>query len=363
MECPQFDFEAQKDFFARLRSRGRRLPLSGSFELTCRCNLRCVHCYIGAKRSQPPSQPELSTGEIRAILDQLADAGTLWLLLTGGEPLLRPDFQEIYAYARHKGLILSLFTNGTLLTPQMADFLAEWPPYNVEITLYGATQATYEQVAGVSGAHARCLRAIDLLLERGIPLRLKAMAMRSTAVEIAAMREFSRSRGLAFKFDSLLWNDYEGGQTAFGQRLQPGEVVELDQVDPERLEEWRAFYRQQAGIAIRADQLFTCGAGLYSYHIDPAGMLSICMAARSWRYDLRQGTFLEGWQDFLPRVRFQPAGEYNQCNQCPLRPLCGQCPAFAAAETGDPDDRIPYLCEIGRLRAQAIGLNPSSVQL
>ena len=105
------------------------------------------------------------------------DEGCRWLLLTGGEPFLRPDFLDIYTNANKKGLLLTLFTNGTLLTPRSADLLAERRPFAIEITLYGATQQTYERITGIPGSYARCRRGIDLLLERNLPLKLKTMVM------------------------------------------------------------------------------------------------------------------------------------------------------------------------------------------
>ena len=175
MDCPtwpELDLGAlTQEQLARLA--GRRYPFSGSFELTERCNLRCGHCYINQPAgSRAARARELTTSQVTGILDQIADAGCLYLLLTGGEALLRPDFEEIYLYAKRKGLLLTLFTNGTLLTPRLADFLAEWRPYALEITVYGATQDIYERVTGVPGSYAACMRGIELALARRLPLSL-----------------------------------------------------------------------------------------------------------------------------------------------------------------------------------------------
>ena len=107
---------------------GQRIPISGSLEVTMRCNLRCQHCYIPIEQRASHKDQELSQEEIERILDQISDAGCLWLLLTGGEPLLRRDFLDIYIYAKRKGLILTLFTNGTLITPRIADYPGRMAP-------------------------------------------------------------------------------------------------------------------------------------------------------------------------------------------------------------------------------------------
>jgi len=108
------------------KTAGRRVPLKGSLELTLQCNLRCKHCYLDGVHDGIPGEQELSTEEWYDILDQLADAGTLWLLMTGGEPFARSDFLDIYTYAKKRGFLITIFTNGTLITPEIADYLADW---------------------------------------------------------------------------------------------------------------------------------------------------------------------------------------------------------------------------------------------
>jgi MoaA/NifB/PqqE/SkfB family radical SAM enzyme len=156
VDCPHIPELGYGQFSQRLHDKvaGRRIPLVGSLELTFRCNLRCVHCYVAHGHQGIPGRKELTAGEIRAILEAVVDEGCFWLLLTGGEPLLRPDFLDIYTDAKRKGLIVTLFTNGTLLSPQIADSLAEWRPFVVEVTLYGRTQETYERMMELIGTRA-----------------------------------------------------------------------------------------------------------------------------------------------------------------------------------------------------------------
>ena len=177
----------------------QHIPITGSFEVTLRCNLRCQHCYIPGERRRSRKEPELNLEEMQRILDEITDAGCLWLLLTGGEPLLRRDFLDIYTYAKRKGLLLTLFTNGTLVTRRIADYLADWRPFKIEITLYGATQETYERVTGIPGSYARCRRGIDLLLERKLPLSLKTMVMTLNHAELDQMKALAASLGVQFR--------------------------------------------------------------------------------------------------------------------------------------------------------------------
>jgi MoaA/NifB/PqqE/SkfB family radical SAM enzyme len=167
------------------RLANKRVPMGGSLEVTQRCNNKCVHCYNNlAAGDKTALENELSLDEHCRIIDEIAGFGCLWLLLTGGEIFLRKDFLDIYTHAKQKGLLITLFTNGTLITPNIADYLAELPPFSIEITLYGNTQKTYESITGVPGSYDRCLNGIRLLMERSLPLKLKTMAIAQNKHEI-----------------------------------------------------------------------------------------------------------------------------------------------------------------------------------
>jgi MoaA/NifB/PqqE/SkfB family radical SAM enzyme len=240
----------------------KRIPIDGSFELTFRCNLRCAHCYCSLPaNSQDALSKELGTEEIFKIFDQIAEAGCLWLLLTGGEPLVRKDFLEIYTYAKKKGFLISLFTNGTLITQEIADFLAEWPPNKVEITLYGITEETYEKITRVPGSFKRCKRGIDLLLERKIPLRLKTIAMTLNHDEFFKIKEYAEGLGVEFRFDPELNPRLDGSKTPCAFRLSPEEVLKLEHCDEKRVEGWRELCEKLIGPP-ESDNLYICGAGI-----------------------------------------------------------------------------------------------------
>ena len=358
MECPHIPKISYGEFGKRLREKiaGKRVPLAGSLELTFRCNLKCVHCYLGDARLGIPGKNELTYAEICDLLDQLADEGCLWLLLTGGEPLLRPDFLDIYTYAKRKGLLITLFTNGTLVTPQMADYLQQWRPFAVEISLYGRTKETYEKVTGVPGSYERCLRGIELLLEKGLPLKLKTMAMSLNKHEIWDVKEYAAGLGVDFRFDPLINAGLDGSQKPTELRITPEEVVQFDLADQKRLESWQDFCDRFWGAPSDRRYIFVCGAGLGRFHIDPYGELSMCMMYRAESYDLRSGSFHEGWSDFIPRVRYQKPEGDHPCLRCDLMSICGQCPGWSQMEHGDSQTPVEYLCRVAHQRAEAFGL-------
>jgi radical SAM protein with 4Fe4S-binding SPASM domain len=338
------------------RLAGRRYPFAGSFELTERCNLGCLHCYINQPAGSKAARArELTAAQVIGILDQMADAGCLYLLLTGGEAMLRPDFVEIYRHAVQRGFLLSLYTSGTLLTERMADFLAQWRPQSLEITLYGATASTYERVTQVPGSYARCMRGIELLLERDLPLGLKTMVMRANLHELQDMKALAAQLGVDFRYDGALWPRQDGGQQPYTQRLSPVELVALDLDDPERKEQWQEAYRRAPNV-MRGETVYGCGAGHHSFHVDCTGKLSACMMPRLPAFDLLQGSFQEGWEALGTVVR-QKRQRDTACRTCRVGVLCSQCPGWSQMVHGDNETLVDFVCELGHLRAAQVHLS------
>ncbi|HYV18138.1 MAG TPA: radical SAM protein [Verrucomicrobiae bacterium] len=326
---------------------GDRVPLNGSLELTFRCNLRCVHCYI----PDFSGTGEMTTAEIRRILDETADAGCLWMLLTGGEVLSRADFPEIYRHAKGRGMLLTIFTNGTLLNDRIADLFAEYPPLGVEITLYGMSDETYERTTGMPGRFRRVREAVERLAARRVKLTLKTVAMQGLVEELPAMRAWADSLGLPFRYDGTIHGRLDGSMQPVAARATPSEIVGLDAADPERRAHWQRFYDQFVRTTPKTDRLLSCGAGLQSFHVDPRGWLWSCEALPLDGYDLRHGSFLEGWNGIVGKVRERRAAPDNVCVRCELKSLCDRCPATAILETGSPDGWIPHFCELTHRRA------------
>jgi radical SAM protein with 4Fe4S-binding SPASM domain len=338
----------------------RRVPLAGTIELTRRCNHRCRHCYnnLPAGDSQALAE-ELNTDELRSILDELAAAGCMWLLFTGGEILLRPDFSEIYLYAKKKGFLITLFTNGTLITPQLARELARRRPFSIEITLYGATPETYERVTGVPGSFGRCLQGIRRLRDRGLPLKLKSMVITLNRQELWDMKRLAQEElGLPFRFDAMLNPRCDGSPSPLAVRLSPEEVVVLDLQDPERiraLQECSARFRRARAVQWQSDALYVCGGGTHSFAVDPSGRLRMCVLSPEEGFDLRRGGFQAGWDQCLSRARSLRLDPGSKCRHCTLRALCGMCPANGELECGDPQQPVDFLCRVAHLRAEALG--------
>lgn len=356
MECfhlPVLDFA---DFNLRLRQ--QRNPIQGGMEITHRCNLRCVHCYCRRDADDQQARgAELSYEEICGIIDQIVQEGCLYFQITGGEPLLRRDFIDIYDYCRDKGLLVILFTNGTLITRRIADHLAERPPLSVEITLYGASKEVYESVTGIPGSYEKCLNGIRLLLDRGIKLLLKSFIITLNVAELDALKQFAASLGVDFRFDALVHPRLSGMDDPYGPyqyRLSLDEMLRLELGDEERLVAWKAYLDRLEGMP-RPKMLYKCGAGLHSFFIDVTGRLVMCGNARWPSYDLVQGSFREGWHDFLADVRSWPESEDSECAHCDIFTLCNQCPGRSQLEYGSDSRSRPveWMCHLAHMRKEA----------
>lgn len=356
----------ETDAYAELSARihqsvgSQRVPINVIVEVTRLCPLGCVHCYNNLPMTDRAARSEeLTYLEHCRLLDQIADLGCLWLLYTGGEIFARRDFLDIYTYAKSKGFIITLFTNATMVTEQIADTLADWRPFDIEVTLYGRTRETYERLTGVPGSYDRCLRGIRLLQDRGLPLSVKTVAVAINRHELWDMKRFVEGElGLRFRFDAMMTPRIDCAPGPLAVRLTPEEIVRLDLLDPGRMTEWQEFSCRFIGpqqAPGHETDLYHCGAGVNTFAVDPTGMMSTCILTHKETFDLRKGTVEEGWNGFLAKVREAQITRTTRCTACQLKSVCGMCPANAELEVGDPETPVDFLCELAHLRALTFG--------
>ena len=256
------------------RQAGERVPLQVSIEVTRRCPLECLHCYNNLPMGDMDAKRrELTKEEHFRVLDELVEMGCFWILYTGGEIFARKDFLEIYTYAKQKGFLITLFTNGTIINEQIADYLKEWPPFAIEITLYGRTRETYEALTAIPGSYDRCLRGIRLLKERGLPLKLKTVATSINKHEVMAMRRFAEDElGVEFKMDGQINPRIDCSQSPLAVRLTPEEVVALDMATPkgnERVSQtWQNEDLERPPNSAHDRHVYFCGGGMNSFAIN-----------------------------------------------------------------------------------------------
>jgi radical SAM protein with 4Fe4S-binding SPASM domain len=357
------------DFHLWDKLKARRTPISFELEVTARCNNDCRHCYINLPAGDREARArELSLEEIKGIAWEGVSLGALWCLITGGEPLLREDFREIYLALKRLGLLVSVFTNACLVTPEHVALFQKYPPRDLEVTVYGVTPATYESVTRRPKSFAAFRRGLDLLLKGGVKVRLKAMALRANVRELPEIARFCRERTRDFfRFDPLLHLRYDGNavrnEEIRAQRLAPEEIVAIEQADPERSLALRKGCHELIGPTCSqfgCDHLFHCGAGLGSFTVSCDGLFRLCSSL--WHpdcvYNLRQGSLREAWEKLVPQVResrSQNREFLEKCRVCPLVNLCLWCPAHAHLETGQLDAWVEYFCRVAQARGRAMG--------
>ncbi len=339
---------AYSDFSLRLHeaSEQNNIPLDGMIALTSHCNLACSYCYI----RDNTLNNELTSEDWIRIIDDITDAGCLYLLITGGEPLLRPDFKDIYMYAKGKGLILSLFTNGTLIDEKMALFLKKYMPFEVEITLYGASCETYEAFTGIQGSYDACVNGIKLLVEHQVPLSLKTMVTTINKHELAEMNSFAASLGLNFKYGLAILPHINGSLSPYDIQVSQDDALNIDFSDKERLREWTELYDKFNEPASK-ELLFNCGAGNNCFNITSEGKLRICDLVPEPDYCLRNGRFIEGYRMF-GRITGRKLRGTTECAGCEYITFCDSCPGIAMIEgSRDGDTPVSHHCEIAHKRA------------
>jgi radical SAM protein with 4Fe4S-binding SPASM domain len=332
------------DFSMQLHEKGARRPIVGQFELTHRCNLRCRHCYI----VRDATRAELTYEEICRILDELHKEGCLWLCLTGGEPLMREDFLDIYSYARQKGFIITVFTNGTLLDEKTATYLSSHPPFCVEMTLNGATKNTYELITQVEDSFEKAMHGIELIRKHKLPFKIKCQAITLNVHELPLIQKFCQEIGAEFRCSTLIDPRMNGSVEPCSLRLPVNQIAglrERHEAFNERDEVEDNLLRKK----VNSDALFRCPGGTWSFYVNPYGELFFCNSMRKPSLQLRNESFREGFYRFFSRIRSQKFKTDSPCRKCNVRSVCLWCPGKAYLETGNMEAPIPYYCDLAQL--------------
>lgn len=339
-------------------------------EITARCNHNCRHCYINLPASdQTAKDRELTTGEIDRISDEAVQMGAMWCLITGGEPLLRSDFPDIYMLLKRKGLLVSVFTNASLISKEHITLFKQYPPRDIEVTVYGVTKETYERVTRQPGSFEAFTRGLDLLFKSDVKVRLKAMAVHSNVSEMQEIDRFCRKRTKDYyHFDPQLHLRVDGNpvrnEEIRSERLSPDEIVTLERSDPERSQILEKFCKQHVlsephVFISNSNHLLRCGAGRGSFEVGYDGRFRLCSSLRApgTTYDFRSGSLIDFLKNHVPRVQAMTSDRKSfleTCSRCHLTNLCLWCPAHAHLETGEMDAPVAYFCEVAHARAEAL---------
>ena len=337
-------------------------------ELTERCNNNCVHCCINLPEGYADAHcSEMSTDLVKKILTDAAALGCFTVRFTGGEPLLREDFAEIYLFTRRLGMEVVLFTNARLVTPELAELLAKIPPRRlVEASVYGMSSGTYDRVAGKEGAFAEFCRGIDLLLHYRVAFIVKAPLLRFLKDEQAEFEVWAkkipsmvRAPRYSINFDLRSRRDDHAKNISIARlRATPEETVAKLSHSASYLKQMGEFCRRFIGPP--GDKLFSCGAGL-GICVDAYGNAQMCLPLRDPEtiVDLRSVNLkgvLENYFPVMRQVRAKNPDYLRRCARCFIKGLCEQCPAKSWMEHGTLDTPVDYFCEVAHAQARYLGL-------
>lgn len=331
------------------RTRAHRCPEEVTFELTYGCNLRCVHCYNPTHRALPH---ELSAVEVLRILDQLANFGVLAVTFTGGEPCIRPDVGEILRYARLRGFIIYLLTNATRVTRSFAALLKEVGVDQVNVSIYGATEATYEEMTGVPGSYRQFHQGLAHLIAEALPVTVRMPVTTINHHELDASKLLTTQMSQKFQYCLDIFPMVTGNLTPLQYRLAPEQKVKIGNGLP-------GASRLQPELSCSPNGRFIeCACGQNRFAITPYGEMNLCTAFPIPRYDLRAGTIAEGWELLKRTVdEARPSHQY-ECATCEVRSYCHQGRNDAWLETGDMSICLPHYRQWAELERTHALLDP-----
>lgn len=332
------------------------------FELTFACTLHCQHCYSDCYNRPSFLKKELNTKQVKLILDRVYNAGVIWVCFTGGDPLKREDFLEIYSYAKNKGFIITIFTNGYSMTEEIADCLKKMPPFSIEMTLNGITPETYEKISQIEGSFEKTRKGINLILERKLPLKIKTQITKENLEELPRIKKFIEGLGLEFRASPDLFARLNGDLTPCNSRVTPQKVLNLNgnkgssgddcQLSPKTENQKLKIEDREPKTknSKQNNELFRCAiGGGDGINIDPYGNRFLCSLIRTPVLDLLNPEVEYAANELLPLVRGRGFSTNSKCKGCNLRELCHWCPGRALVETGDMEMPIEYYCDLTHL--------------
>lgn len=323
------------------------VPITGSFELTPLCNLNCKMCYVRMNRTEQEKISRLQTAEEwTALAEKLRDAGTLFLLLTGGEPLLYPAFRAVYLAVRKRGMIVTVNTNGTLLNEDWAAFFAKNPPRRVNVTLYGASGETYKSLCGDETGYAKAMRGIQLLQAHGVPVKVGVSVVRQNRHDLETLFQITKEQDLELEPDTYMMSTESRQHEA---RLSPEEAAAAS-LAATRIKLGTVGFHEYAQRTVQAlesavpetEAGMRCLAGRCSFAVGWRGDLRPCVMLGALSVPIEHNDVQAAWRAVWEKSAALKQNE--ACVVCKLRPLCRACPASSLREGGAFGTVPPYVC-------------------
>ncbi len=333
------------------RADALKIPINGILELTPLCNMNCDMCYVRLSREEAAAKGQIQSGaKWLEIGQEMSKQGTLFVLLTGGEPLLHPDFKEIYLGLRRLGMIITINTNGTLINEEWASFFGKYKPRRINITLYGGDDETYHRLCHHRAGYQNTLRAIDLLKENGVDVKLNGSITPENRSDVNRMLQIAGELGLYYKFDTYMYPGTRERDVAYNEsaRLSPEDAAEV-RVRVMRHNKTDEEFRQAANGLLEKicmpehiDCSLGCRAGSSSFMINWQGFMRPCIMVSYPSVSVHEYGFADAWRRIVEdtsRIRLS-----KTCASCEYRAACQVCGACALLETGSYDGTPEYMC-------------------
>lgn len=334
------------------------IPLGGSFELLPLCNMDCRMCYLRLTPEQMRAQGRVRTAqEWLQLAKEARDAGLLFLLLTGGEPFLYPEFAALYRGLGQLGLYLTLNTNGTLITEEMADLLAEQLPRRVNITLYGSSDAVYDRLCGNPDGFSQVMDGIARLKKRRVPIKLNGSLTPENREDLENMQQIARKLELPLQVDSYMYPASRKGMCSFdpASRLTPEEAADgyvrirgAELSEKEFLELAQAmaecYHNGKDAPWEGTAEKIPCRAGRSSFWINWKGNMTPCVFLEQPGIPVFETGFAASWEYIRreqEKMTMPPA-----CSRCGKRAFCTVCGASVYTETGGCSEAPEYVCRM-----------------
>lgn len=317
------------------------VPLNASIELTLRCNIRCLHCY-NFDRDEPRAAcdaPELSTAEILRVMDELREAGCLFVMFTGGEVLSHPELFTFMDHARELNLAVQLLTNGTMLRPGIAAKLASYENLQgVSISLYGATPEVHDLVTQMPGSWRRTWDGIRRLRHLGVKVRLKFVIMRQNHHEAGAMQAHANAEEFPYTIDLAITARHDGSLGSFDTRATPEQIEELFRGP------LNAFVPRKAREV--NDESWSCNCARGNVAITATGDVHPCVSVPWKAGSVREQSLAEIWRGspVFQQIRGLKVTDYEKCSPCDHKGFCMRNRGAALTATGSYTGADPYIC-------------------
>lgn len=325
------------------------VPVAGNFELTCRCNFNCRMCYV---HQQKITKEELSAKQWIELGKKVAERGMLFVLLTGGEPMLRKDFIEIYLGLRKLGLMVSVNTNASLVTDEIISAFKQSPPARVNITLYGSNERTYNNLCGVSFCE-NVKSNIIKMKKAGINVKINATINPYNSSDIDDIFAFGQENDIYVRATAYMYPPVrtKAEEVTEGcERFSPYEAAKcMLRFREKNLSEEQMKMFAKKPLEIGEDCLgeggpMRCRAGRTSFWLTWDGRLLPCGMFPDEGYSVLDLGFDEAWRKV--RLDVDKIVMPKECTNCHLKDRCGVCAANCLAENGVTTKCPEYVCEM-----------------